>query len=617
MADDLTIVARLRDELTGPLRRVRREVADTARVVRSLGRTGAERNLVGAGSAASKFGDKLHSLDRRLRTFSTSLTTHVASGLRTVGTLLAGATAAGGFFAVKTAANMEVAMAGIEALTGSAAAAADLFDYLKSLDPKAPFDIGQLAQAAVFLGNSGVAADKLRSDLQGIVDVAALAPDRFDDISRAVAQIRGSGSLLAQDLNQLVQAGAPVEKALQKAFGISTAEFRNRGDGVSFSSDEFLTALFGIRAGTAEKIATDTFTGLLSSVRSRVMLTLSDSGQDLLTTLKKSLPDLEGTLGRVLAAVVAPLTKIAGVALPLLVRGLDAAAPILGTVATGFEKLVNAAAPALAGLDGVGTELNASVGRFFDALVPVMPDLVDFFGAMVGLLPAWIDLLTALVPVLSPVLRVLTGLLGLTPVRGLLVGIFTAMMAYKAVAGVVGGIVSFANALNLLTAAKLGAAGVPLAPGVAGPVLAGGGGLGAIGKGLGIAGGLGMVGMSTVDAANNGTSWGNVAGAAAGGALAGATVGSIFPVIGTGLGAAAGGIIGGGASLIGGMFHDSSPTPAAQAGTMVDASVNLPPGAIVVYDPASDIDLQHAITDGITGYQQERTERGVNGAWGG
>lgn len=618
MADDLVVTARLRDELTAPIRRVRREVAETARAVRTLNRSGAEKTLSNPARAAEKFGQQVHSLDRRLRTLSGTLTSYVARGFRTLAIGLGAATVAGTVFSLKTAANLQVTRVGFEALTGSAQGAADVFAFIKELDPKAPFDLQQLSQAALFLGNSGMEGEKLRKTMQGVVDVAALAPDRFDDTARAIAQVAGSGSLLAQDLNQLVQAGAPVEKALQKAFGVSLTEFRNRGTNESFSSDQFLTALFGVTQGRAEQVATQTLTGLWSSVRSRAMLKLSDAGSPLVQSLMAAMPTLEAGVGSLLDHIAPPLVELGASLLDLFVRALPAATPVLTALANGVNTLLSAAAPALAGLSGIGDELAGGIGEFFTALAPIMPDLVRFLGALVAIFPDWLRLMTALLPLLIPFLRVMTALLDLAPVRGILMGIFTAMMAYRAVSGLVGGITAFANALILLNTARNGAAGVPLPPGVAGPVLPGASvgqaGKNLLGGGLVLGGALGAAqGLAQPRKSFKG---GEVLSMGASGAMAGAGVGLLGGPF-AGVSVPVGAVVGGALGLAGGAAkYLLSGNERKNAGTTVDARVILPPGAIIVQNPADDVDLQRAISSGIADYNRDRTERGSGGSWG-
>lgn len=625
--DDLLIRARLRDELSGPLRQVERRIENTARATRRLSKVAngeLHQGLSRVGRGVSSLSGHLSKADGWLRNASRSagqLATRV--GVTLAGGLAAGAAAAT-FFGLKAAQNLELSRVALEGLTGSAAGAEEAFAFLKEVDPKAPFDIGQLALVYQQLANSGIAGAELKATLQGVIDVAAFTPDRLGDISYAVMQIRGSSKLLTQDLRQLNSAGVNVSGALDQAFGITFGQFLEQAEkGADFASAPFLEALFGLTTGRAEKVATETLTGLLSGVRSRIMLELSDAANPLMQSLKANLPSIEAGITSVIRVLAPPLIEVGGVLLDLVVRALPLLAPVLGALASGVSMLATAAGPAFLGMAPVMDELALAIGELVTELVPVMPALVDAFVALVGVFPVFVGLLADLVPLLSPLAGLVSTLLGFDAVRVVAAGLLGVLLGYRVLAGIVGTLYQFAAGIGAINAQA--AAGGAVGPGGAaggarGPGRLIGGALGLVGGGVGMFSGI-------QSGQQNGVTAGGILSGAGGGAMVGATLGSIVPGVGTGIGALAGGVVGGGAALLSGMFGGAkkeAPRPqttptgpdaatmAAIAAAQQEAAglqVNIPPGGIQVY-PSSTVDLELGLARGIETYDRNRRERG-------
>lgn len=623
MSEELVVHAQMRDDLSEPVQEATRDVRQLGDAVDRVDRSGRR----AAGGGLSRFERGVTALSRVARRAHGDLMTMSATVggalTRTLerGTLALGAAAgAATFFGLKTAASYETSRVALEAMTGSAAEAERVFSFLKKLDPVAPFDLGQLMAVSTTLASSGLSGQKLLDAVQGVVDVASATPnptESLDRISIAIGQIRSGGALLTQDLNQLVQAGVPVGQALEKAFGMTLAEFRQAqaSGSLGLDPDKFLETLFGMRVGVAEKVATDTLTGLWSSVRSRVQQGLAAAAIPLLEEVKAQLPAIEEVVGELVGGLGPPLIRLGITLAKFLAPAIKVVAPVLEAIATGVGTLLTAMAPALGQLEPVMVDLATSIAELVTELVPVMPDLVDLFVALVKVLPAFVDLLTDLVPLIAPMARLATALLDFGPTRGILAGLLTVLLGYRALAGVVGYLYAFAGGLGAINAAG-GAGGVPAggAGGVPGKAAGKGGGLL---KGVAALTGVGLMFEGNVEGARSGLSLGQVAAGAGGGALVGGTLGSVLPGVGTAIGAGAGAIIGGAGAALSGIFGGKKKEPKAPplppipaAASTSSTTYQFGPGAIAVYDPASNLDIAAGVDRGIRTYDRDRHERG-------
>jgi len=457
--DDLTIRAELLDGVSGPARRAE---AATERLAASARRAGqAAGGPASSGiSAMAGHTDRLARIagqaDSKLVTMSQTVSNKVVGALKlaAVGFVAAGAAAI--TFGIKTAASIEQSMIQLESLTGSATEAKNIFEFLKKTDPKTPFDIKQLLQVTTQLSSAGLEGDKLKASIQGVADVAASAGGGAESISRiglAISQMSAAGVVVQQDLNQLVQAGVNVGPALVKASGMSLAEFRKRGAGAQVDSDAFLQILFGMRAGTAQKMATETLTGLWSSVRTRFYLAASSAAAPLNQAIKGLLPGLESGVGVLLDQVFPPLVSVATKLLALFVRGLPLIAPVLKAIASGLDNLIASATPAMKGLGGLG-DVGSGLGSMFSSLAGVMPDVVRLVVNLVRLLPDMVKFLGFLVVLADPLIKLLNVLLGFEPTRMIFAGLLVTFLGYYKLSGPIKSMWAFADALRGIAGAQ-------------------------------------------------------------------------------------------------------------------------------------------------------------------
>lgn len=625
--EELVVHARLRDDLSRPLRAVEGQVEATARRVRSLtaaGRAAAGGKGLGGITVAGKtLSQRLNGLNTQVRSLSSSFGSTLATGVRRVGLAVGALTAAVGIFGIKASSQFQTSRIAFEALLGSAEKGNALFAELVAFNKKTPFELGDLAGSTQLLLRYGVEADKVVSVIKGISDAAALTLNPSENLQRAslaIGQIVSAGRVMGQDARQLTEAGITVYKFFAQQLGITQAEARKLGEAGELSADMLIEGLMrgdkalGIVAGGAEKL-NKTLLGQFSNLKDAIAQTFDDTAGELNQSLTSAMPGIITAVTDVLRLVGPPVFDLLGQIAHLAQRALPVLAPLFAAIVDGVGRLLDAAAPAFDLLNPVVDDLVAAIGELVTELVPVMPDLVRGFVLLVGLLPDFVRLLGALVPLVTPLVNILDTLLGFGPTRGIILGVATAVLAFGPVSSIVGGVWSFVAALWGLVGAyrALGGAQAGVVPGAV-PGMTGAGGLGMLGKaGAGLAGLGGLVGVagSAVDANNNGLSLGNVLAGAGSGALAGGSIASIVPGLGTVVGIGGGALIGAGATILGGLFHKKHKTeaaPSSPAGA-VTYETNLPPGAIVVY-PQTEMELERSIAAGIRRYDRDRAERG-------
>lgn len=504
--NELLVRAAIVDELSGGLAIIDDEVkkltADVARLdaagtaasspTRGLGR------MAGASGELTRMVKNAHS---SILGWSADLGGAFARALK-VGTVgLVAMAGAAAFFGLKAASNFQQTRIAFDTMLGSQEKGAKLFADLQKLNLRSPFELGQITQATQVLLRYGVAGDKVVGVVQGIANAAALsgprAAENLDRMSLALGQVVAKGKLQGEEARQLAEAGINAYLPYMKALGLTRVEVEKLGEAGKLSGDILLDAVAKGEVGinglndAAAKMSM-TLGGQFSNLKDLLTVGLADASGPLvgqLSTLIGS-PDSPGVLVKGILGLVStvgpPLFGLVGTIVGLLAGALPLLAPILNALAAGAGRLLTAMAPGFDALQPVAGELAISIGRLVDSLVPVMPDLVAGFVALVGVLPRFVDLLADLVPLVAPVLKLFAGFLELDGVQQVLAYVLTGLLAYRAVSGVVGGILSFAKALQAVRAALLGVE-VAEAAGAATSGVGAAGGLSGLISGTGIA----------------------------------------------------------------------------------------------------------------------------------
>lgn len=128
---------------------------------------------------------------------------------------------------LKLAADMEQARISFEVLLGSAGSAQKMLEDLFKFSEETPFRFPEVRQAAQDILRWGFSAEQVLPYLQSWGAAAASTPEGEENlhrIVRAMGQMRVRGRAMAEELNQLMDAGVDAYGALTEAYGINKQE---------------------------------------------------------------------------------------------------------------------------------------------------------------------------------------------------------------------------------------------------------------------------------------------------------------------------------------------------------------------------------------------------------
>lgn len=548
--EEIVLHASLRDEISGPISHVRREIAATAREAEASNKhlTAASGGLTRMEVAGTQLRKSMSGLNTNLKDTSEWLGTHLVSAAKKGGIAFGVLTAAVGVFGLKAASQFQTSQLAFETLLGSAEKGKTLFKELQTLNLKTPFQLGDLTSSTQVLLRYGVAGDQILPIIKSLSDIAATSDNPTENLNRlalAIGQVTSQGRLLGQDARQLAEAGFNPYAVLASKLGKTQDEIRKLGEAGKLSSKDLIDALIaesnGLERfrGGAERM-NQTLMGQMSNLWDALKVGMAGAAQPITAELTRQMPMIVGLLSGIVSQIGPPIFALIGGLGDTLLKLLPAVVPIVTALAGGFLTLLNAAGPAISALQPLGGTIGIALTGFFTALAPIMPDIVQLFAALVLVLPDFIQLLTDLLPLLDMLVRFASGLLGFEPVRKIMAGLLVVLLGYRALASIAGGLYAFSGGL-LGVARAQEQVNVAMAGGGGGGFMSGGklAGAGMIaGGGLGVAAGA--------SGATGGQSAAGDAMFVGSAALLGAGLGSVLPGPGTAAGAIAGGVLGGG-----------------------------------------------------------------------
>lgn len=300
---DITIRARLIDELSRPLKAVRDDLKAAGRSAKEeFGagmREGAEQakaaasSSESAGRAVRKVGDDFDSTGRRGLSFASALK-GVTAGFALLGgaNMIKNAASLG----ISTMAANEQAQISFTTLLGSAQKAQKFVGDLKTFAAKTPFDMPGLQDSSSKLLAAGVEADKVIPIMTTLGNATSGMGTGAEGIQRATValqQMNAAGRISGEDLNQLRDAGIPVYDLLAAATGKSkkaVTELAQAGKLGQKELDAMMKALTtgkGLEKfnGLMEK-QSKSLVGMWDSFKETVANTLADWAEPLMDSLK-------------------------------------------------------------------------------------------------------------------------------------------------------------------------------------------------------------------------------------------------------------------------------------------------------------------------------------------
>ena len=238
---------------------------------------------------------------------------------------LAGATAAAGTFALRTASAAETTEISFTTMLGSEEAALSMMEELADFAAHTPFELSGLQDATRQLLAYGFTAEDVIPMLTAVGDAtAALGTGQagIEAVTRALGQMQTRGKASAEEMLQLTEAGIPAWEYLARAIGTDTAGAMEAVTDGAVSADTAIAALTqGMEQdfGGMMEAQSKTVAGLMSN--------LSDAIEQPLMKLRET--DAYEHFADALSDVVDSAGPLVESLLPHMERGIDAVAGVL------------------------------------------------------------------------------------------------------------------------------------------------------------------------------------------------------------------------------------------------------------------------------------------------
>jgi tape measure domain-containing protein len=367
----------------------------------------------------------------------------ISRGARLTGLALAALAAGTLAFGIKGAASLEQTQIGFEALLGSAKEADAFIREMQQFAAETPFEFQGLADNArkllAIADAAGLARNEIIPTIGTIGDLTSVLgapPDAIDRVVRALGQMASRGKVSTQELLQLSEAlpGFAPFQALADGLGVSTAELQKMVESGAIPAQQGIELLLqGMRefpgaAGAMAKQA-QTLSGVFSTFKDTIQISLTNAFQPLIPTIKQVLKDAIPVLDAGLNQLAPPLSSIAGTLLQSLLGIFQGIAPGLGIILTGLGNGLASLLPAINLFAHDLTTAFAPLGGLLTALGPALAPFITVIGDIgATVLPPFIAGLEGIVRAMTPILQLggeLFGILAdaLAPVVSSLAGL--------------------------------------------------------------------------------------------------------------------------------------------------------------------------------------------------
>ena len=189
--------------------------------------------------------------------------------------------------AITAASDFEKLEVSFSTFLGSTKEAEKVLKQLEDLSVSTPFTPEQVQNAGKALLAFGIETDKLETSLRQVGDVSSATGKDFNELAVIFGKAKVQGTLFAEDINQLTEAGVPVIQEFAKQFGVSESQVKKLGSEgqISFSNLEAafasLTGEGGKFFGLTEALS-QTTAGRISTLQGNFGLLMREIGQGLL-----------------------------------------------------------------------------------------------------------------------------------------------------------------------------------------------------------------------------------------------------------------------------------------------------------------------------------------------
>lgn len=371
--------------LKGATKQIESQLAgvDTSKAGSAIGKSLG--GSIGRSLDLSAIGDGLSSAGSKLADVGGKLTAGITVPL-------AGATAAVGTFALRTASAAETTEISFTTMLGSEEAALSMMEELADFAAHTPFELSGLQTATRQLLAYGFTAEDVIPMLTAVGDAtAALGTGQagIESVTRALGQMQTRGKVSAEEMLQLTEAGIPAWEYLARAIGTDTA---GAMEAVSDGAVDAQTGIDALTRGMEEDFGgmmeeqSKTVEGLFSNLSDAIEQPLMELREtDAYEDFAESLEDVVDAAGPFVESL-----------LPHMERGLETAADVLDAATDamgafadmgedGQEQLIGMATDAaLAGpaltVAGKGMQVLGSATKGAGSLIKTGSKLVGGFG---------------------------------------------------------------------------------------------------------------------------------------------------------------------------------------------------------------------------------------------
>ncbi|MEL6867029.1 MAG: tape measure protein, partial [Bacteroidota bacterium] len=234
----------------------------------------------------AKFSNSLQSVRKTaLGVFAGNL---ITAGVQAIGRGLGGLVSG----AAASAIAFEQTKVSFETFLGSAEAAEQVLSDLNEFSLSTPFEPTQVQEAGKALLAFGVEQEKLIPTLRAVGDISAGTGKDFNELAVIFGKARVQGTLFAEDINQLTEAGVPVIQKFAKQLGVTEGEVKKLASEGAISFENLEEAFISLTSEggkffelTARQSQTDG--GLISTLRGVGNEVLKSIGQAFLPFLRE------------------------------------------------------------------------------------------------------------------------------------------------------------------------------------------------------------------------------------------------------------------------------------------------------------------------------------------
>ena len=198
---------------------------------------------------------------------------------------------------LQAAGAMEQVDVALTTMIGSASAAAKLQKDLIVFAKKTPFEIEGIFQSTKQLLAYGVAQEDIISTMSTLGNIAAGVGVDMNRLALVFGQVKTTGKLMGQDLNQFTQAGVPLLDALANTLGTTTANIVKMKESGQISFDDVKLALESLTKEGGQffnlmENQSKTFLGSVSNMADGFFQVKVAIGEALLPVAKKSIAEM-------------------------------------------------------------------------------------------------------------------------------------------------------------------------------------------------------------------------------------------------------------------------------------------------------------------------------------